>query len=451
MTTRPLQQQIQAFTARWGSQLPADVLQDLTRPIAQLSASGAAEQALTEGDQAPDFTLPDAFGTPVTLSGLLQLGPVILTFFRGVWCPYCTLQLRAYQQAWPQLQALGATLVAIAPQTPEHSRVLVDREGLTFAVLSDGGNTVARQYGLVYTLEEGVRDAYQQVGAALPAVNGDDSWELPIPATFIIAPTGRVLLAFVDPDFTHRLEPSALIAALVARLATTAIAQTQRAVRTQQVATLDERRRIARDLHDSVSQSLVGLQLVAQAALDAWETRPQQAHAAVETLQHLARGASVELRTLLFELREEVLQDEGLAGALEQHVAMIRRQSGLAVDLEVAPDLCVAAPQAEALYRIAQEALANVVKHARARRAGVTLAARAGWVGVRIDDDGVGFPPEAREGPPGDALGLRGMRERVQALGGTLWIGNGRTGGAYVQAELPVAREAALTTAAQGA
>jgi signal transduction histidine kinase len=116
---------------------------------------------------------------------------------------------------------------------------------------------------------------------------------------------------------------------------------------------------------------------------------------------------------------------------------MIRRQSGLAVHLEVASDLCVAAPQAEALYRIAQEALANVVKHARARRAGVTLAARAGWVGVRIEDDGVGFPPEAREGPPGDAFALRGMRERVQALGGTLRMGNGSTGGAKISALSP--------------
>jgi signal transduction histidine kinase len=98
------------------------------------------------------------------------------------------------------------------------------------------------------------------------------------------------------------------------------------------------------------------------------------------------------------------------------------------VDLAVAPDLWMAAPQAEALYRIAQEALANVVKHARARRAGVTLAARAGWAGVRIEDDGVGFPPEALEGPPGDGFGLRGMRERVQALGAMLRLGNASTG-----------------------
>ena len=123
------------------------------------------------------------------------------------------------------------------------------------------------------------------------------------------------------------------------------------------------------------------------------------------------------------------------------------------MDLAVAPALWMAAPQAEALYRIAQEALANVVKHAQARRAGVTLAARAGWAGVRIEDDGVGFPPEALEGPPGDGFGLRGMRERVQALGSMLRLGNGSTGGAYVQAELPAARrrEAALTTAAQSA
>jgi len=101
MTTTPLQQQIDEFNAQARSRLPADLLQDLTRPIAQLIQSGAAKKALTEGAQAPDFTLPDAFGNPVTLSHLLEQGPVILTFYRGEWCPYCNLELRAYQQALP--------------------------------------------------------------------------------------------------------------------------------------------------------------------------------------------------------------------------------------------------------------------------------------------------------------------------------------------------------------
>jgi signal transduction histidine kinase len=434
MTTTPLQQQIDEFNAQVRGQLPADLLQDLARPIEQLMQSGAAEQALTEGAQAPDFTLPDTFGNPVTLSDLLAQGPVVITFYRGAWCPYCRLTLHAYQQAWPQIQESGASLMAISPQTPEHSRAMVEKEELTFTVLSDVGNTVARRFGLVYAIDEAVRATHQQVGVDLPAFNGDDSWELPMAGTFVVDQAGTVLLAFVDPDFTHRLDPSAIVARLFARLATLAIEKTQLLTRTQQVAQ-EERQRLARDLHDSVTQTLCGLQAVAQAALDFWDTQPAQARAAVETILYLARAAGVELRTLLFELRDEALQQAGLAGALEQHVAMLRHQCGLEVDLAVAPDLRLPPGHAEALYRIVQEALANVVKHARARRAGITIALREDGVVVRIEDDGVGFPPG---GPAVDAFGLRGMRERVQALGGTVQVGSRSTGGAYVFADLPV-------------
>jgi signal transduction histidine kinase len=276
------------------------------------------------------------------------------------------------------------------------------------------------------------------MGADLPAVNGDDSWELPIPGTFIIDRTGTVLLAFVDPDFTHRLDPSAIIARLFGRLATLTIEKAQLHTRIQQVATLEERQRIARELHDSVTQTLTGLQAVAQAALDYWETQPQQARAAVETILYLARAASVEMRTLLVALRDEALHHEGLPAALAKHVALLRHQCALAVELEVAPALhAERLPPAheEALYRLVQEGLANVVKHARAQRVRVTLGRQGEGVQVRVEDDGVGFPAQ---GPAFDAFGLRGMRERVQALGGTLQVGNGPAGGAYVAADLPL-------------
>ena len=131
MTTTPLQQQIDEFDAQARSQVPAGLLQDLTHPIAQLIQSGAAEPALKEGAPAPDFTLPDAFGNPVTLSHLLQQGPVVITFYRGAWCPYCNLELRAYQRALPQIQELGASLVAISPQTPDHSLSTAEKNELT--------------------------------------------------------------------------------------------------------------------------------------------------------------------------------------------------------------------------------------------------------------------------------------------------------------------------------
>ena len=171
----PLQQQIDEFIAEGASLLPTRLLLDLLRPIGQLITSGAAERSLRAGMQAPDFTLLDARGTAVKLSHLLEQGPVVMTFYRGAWCPYCHLTLRAYQQALPQLQAGGATLVAISPQTPHHSRALAEKQELTFALLSDTGNQVARQFGLVFTIDEAVRGAYKQVDADLPAFNGTDS------------------------------------------------------------------------------------------------------------------------------------------------------------------------------------------------------------------------------------------------------------------------------------
>ncbi len=213
-TNTPLQQQIDEFIAEGASWLPTNLLQDLLRPIGQLMNSGAAENALKEGAQAPNFTLPNARGNAVTLSHLLTQGPVIMTFYRGQWCPYCHLALRAYQQALPHMQARGASLVAISPQTPHHSRAMAEKLELTFALLSDMGNQVARQFGLVFTIDEAVRGAHKQVCAYLPAFNGDNSWELPMAGTFLVDQSGTVRQAFVHPDFTRRLDPSVVIARL---------------------------------------------------------------------------------------------------------------------------------------------------------------------------------------------------------------------------------------------
>jgi peroxiredoxin len=210
----PLQQQIDEFIAEGASWLPPDLLQDLLRPIGQLVTSGAAENALKEGAQAPDFTLPDACGNVVRLSHLLEQGPVVISFYRGQWCPYCHLELRAYQEVVPQLQARRTSLVAISPQTLDHSKVLAEKLGLTFTLLSDRGNQVAREYGLVFTIDKGVRRAHLRVGADLPEFNGTDAWDLPMAGTFLVDQSGTVCLAFVEPDFTRRLDPSVIVARL---------------------------------------------------------------------------------------------------------------------------------------------------------------------------------------------------------------------------------------------
>ena len=213
-TNTPLQQQIDEFIAEGASWLPTDLLRDLLRPIGQLIISDAARKALKEGAQAPDFTLPAARGLAVRFSDLLSQGPVVIAFYRGQWCPYCHLALRAYQRALPQLQSWGVSLVAISPQTPDHSRALAKKLELTFTLLSDVGNQVARQFGLVFTIDKAVRGSHQRVGANLPAFNDNDSWELPMAGTFLVDQSGTVRLAFVDPDFTRRLDPSVIIARL---------------------------------------------------------------------------------------------------------------------------------------------------------------------------------------------------------------------------------------------
>ncbi len=206
-----LQQQVEDFKAQMAGRVPAEVAAGIEKHIADLVASGIVEQSLKEGAKAPDFTLPDVLGKQVTLSELLQQGPVVVTFYRGEWCPYCNLQLHAYQNIVPQLQALGASLVAISPQTPDNSLTTAEKKGLTFTVLSDVGNKVARQYGLVFKVDEETRATMTRLGSDLSRFNGDDSWELPVPGTFVVAQDGTIRLAFADADFTHRLEPAALL------------------------------------------------------------------------------------------------------------------------------------------------------------------------------------------------------------------------------------------------
>jgi peroxiredoxin len=213
-THTTLQQQIETLQDQLAQQLPAPVLAELLKSITTLVETGIAQQSVKVGERAPDFTLPDVQGSPVTLSELLKRGPVVLTFYRGEWCPWCNLALRAYQRILPQIRASGASLVAVSPQTPDHSLSTVEKKELTFTVLSDVGNSVARKYRLVFQLSQTIRTLYTTIGADLPGFNGDPSWELPMPATFLLAQDGTVRLAFVDEDFTHRLEPATLLDSL---------------------------------------------------------------------------------------------------------------------------------------------------------------------------------------------------------------------------------------------
>ncbi|WP_026734826.1 peroxiredoxin-like family protein [Fischerella sp. PCC 9605] len=196
------------------SQLSPETLAIIEKAIQQVANSGITEQALKIGDHVPNFTLPNAVGKSVELQQLLTQSSVVISFYRGVWCPYCNLELRALQQVLPELTALGASLVAISPQTPDNSLSTVEKHSLTFEVLSDVGNQVAKQFSLVYTVPTAMHPVIKSFGIDLPAYNGDDSFELPLTATYIINTDGTIGFSYVNPDYTQRLDPADIIAAL---------------------------------------------------------------------------------------------------------------------------------------------------------------------------------------------------------------------------------------------
>ena len=209
-----LEQELAAFKAEFARTAPPGRAALYEAKIEELRAEFASESAIGVDDPAPDFALPNATAKSVVLKDLLRSGPVVLTFYRGGWCPYCNIQLRAYQGVLPEITGLGGRLVAISPQLPDNSLDTVNKNALTFDVLSDVGNKVARQYGLVYALPEEIRSALRSNNKPLPSINGDESWELPVPATFVVASDQHVALAHIEVDYRKRLEPEGLLTCL---------------------------------------------------------------------------------------------------------------------------------------------------------------------------------------------------------------------------------------------
>ena len=211
-----LKAELDTFRSEFMAQVPPEIRDAMIRADMELAASGISQRALKAGDGAPDFILPDARGDSLRLKDLLAAGPVVLSFYRGGWCPYCNLELRALQQALPDITRLGAKLVAVSPETPDESLSTEQKNALAFPVLSDAGSTTAKSFGIAYDLAEELRPIYTRFGHALPEKNGDESWVLPIPATYVIDSDGVIALAFVDVDYRNRLEPAEILAALQA-------------------------------------------------------------------------------------------------------------------------------------------------------------------------------------------------------------------------------------------
>ncbi|GMQ99514.1 MAG: peroxiredoxin-like family protein [Zetaproteobacteria bacterium] len=206
-----LRDQIEKLKQDMSGQTPPDVQQAMQQAAEVLKQSGISDHSLKAGDAVPDFTLPDAKGGNVHLAGALTQGPVVLSFYRGGWCPYCNLELQALQQALPEIQELGAQLVAVSPELPDQTLSTTEKHALAFAVCSDTGNRVARDFGIVFTLPEILRPIYAKFGIDLPAWNGDGSFELPVPATYVLDRNGIILDGFVNTDYMQRMEPERII------------------------------------------------------------------------------------------------------------------------------------------------------------------------------------------------------------------------------------------------
>ena len=199
---------------RFMARQPDAIRRVFERAQGEMLHSNAGARARRVGEIAPDFELPDTRGGTQSLSALLNRGPVVLSFYRGAWCPYCNLEFKALATRLPEITARGATLVGISPQLPDASLTTRERLDLPFEVLSDVGNRTADDYGLVMEVPAVVRPLYEAWGIDLLESNGDASWRLPLPATYLVGADGVIAAGYVNKDHTLRMEPADIVTAL---------------------------------------------------------------------------------------------------------------------------------------------------------------------------------------------------------------------------------------------
>jgi peroxiredoxin len=209
-----LQSELEAFKLSWERRVGADVAASVALDNEALRQAGIVDRALGTGAKFPDQVLVNARGGNTRIYDMLARGPLIVTFYRGGWCPYCNLELRAYQAVLDEIRALGADLVAISPEAPDYSLSTTEKNGLQFEVLSDLNGALEDALGIRFDLSPAIAARFKRVGHDLPERNGDGRWSLPVPATYVVERGGTITLASVDPDYRKRLEPGAAIAAL---------------------------------------------------------------------------------------------------------------------------------------------------------------------------------------------------------------------------------------------
>lgn len=196
------------------AQFPDEALEVIKAADEELRVRGVGRDALKEGDLFPSVPLMNHNGAEVSLRDLNPRGSKVVTFYRGGWCPYCNIELRAYQNVLEEIVSLGGQLVAVSPEKPDNSLSTIEKNALAFPVLTDSENRLAKALGIAFELPTGLRQLFEGFGMNLPELNADTGWALPVPATFVVDQNGEIVLADVDPDYTRRLEPEDALAAL---------------------------------------------------------------------------------------------------------------------------------------------------------------------------------------------------------------------------------------------
>jgi len=214
-TTPSYSEELKGLVAQLGEMLPANALETFNKDAKQLADNHSTPLKLSGGDKAPMFSLSNAVGEAVNLADLLKRSSVVLAFYRGTWCPYCNLQLNQYQQILPEIERLGANLVAISPQTPDESLNMKEKNELKFEVLSDNGNIVAKQFTTVFRNADEPINTMANLGIDFDSYYGDDSREIPVPAVFVINQEGIITFAqSAGGDYRNRVEPKEILHAL---------------------------------------------------------------------------------------------------------------------------------------------------------------------------------------------------------------------------------------------
>jgi peroxiredoxin len=209
-----LQSDLQTFQSSWRERVGDEVANLVGAANDRLATNGLLTRIRKAGDRFPDVVLPDHTGRPVRIADRLAAGPLVISFYRGGWCPYCNLELRAYDGALELLRLAGGDLIAVSPERPDNVSVTIGKNDLRFPVLSDTDGRLADALGIRFDMEDEIVALYRKFGHDLPTHNGDGRWSLPVPATYVVNRDGVIALAHIDPDYRNRLEPQEAIALL---------------------------------------------------------------------------------------------------------------------------------------------------------------------------------------------------------------------------------------------